>query len=194
MNTLERGAISRRDLIWLLGVATGAATLGCRSGRHGRTFAEQTVESVSDTVEGLLTAERDLPGIVSGQMIAATAFAGRSEADSRLLAGRLYYDAVTVANGQSGASDSSGTRFSSANIRRILSEPLPAERFQRQYFDGQLRDTQARMVDDPTFARKINEYSGTSTGRAACRCTINGEDAGCWQCLIIIVIIIIIIL
>lgn len=187
----DRG-VSRRHAIWVLGASAGVAVIGCTSGRRDRRTPEQQVENVSDTVERLMNDEPTLPGIVSAQAIASAAFSGRSDSEARLLAGRLYYDAVETLSTRATAEDNATSRYSPTNVRRALAQPVPVDRFERGYFDGLLSDTQARMHNDAVFARRIDGYSSNATSRINCKCTINGEDAACWKCLIIIVIIIII--
>lgn len=188
----QDAGISRRYAILALGAAAGATVLGCRSAR--RRNPERDVERVSDAVEELMRSEPTLPGIVSAEAVTLAAFGGRSEDDARVLAGRLYYEAVEHVSAVSDSTDSAGSRYSRANVRRALAQPVPAERFGRSYFDGLLRDTRARMQDDLVFARQITNYSSQVAARERCRCTINGEDAACWKCLIVIVVIIVIIL
>jgi hypothetical protein len=153
-----------------------------------------TVNTVSDSVEQFISTEPNLPGLVSARSIAANAFAGRSEQESRMLAGRLYSDASELMGKGGTADQGAATRFSVDNIRRSLGSPLPADRYSKQYFDSLLRDTQAKTRSDPAFARRIDEASTAAMARMGCKCTINGEDAACWKCLVIIVIIIVIII
>ena len=188
------GGISRRHAVWMLSASAGAAMIACRSANRRKT-PEQSVELMNDEAERLLNTEPALPGIISAKVIAANAFGGRDDEENRLLAGRLYYEAVErIGSSHDADAENTSTRYSPANMRRVLAAPLPVERFERQYFDGLLRDTRARMNDDPVFARRINDYSGNVMSRLRCNCEINGESAACWKCVIVIVIIIIIII
>lgn len=149
------------------------------------------VDAVINSVEGFLDTEPNLPGILSGQAVVATAFEGRSDQDARILAGRLYYDAVQKITASDPTGRTSQAQYSPENIHRSLEQPLSTVEFGKPRFDALMDDTRARMQNDPVFARQINEFSSHATSRVNCRCTVNGVTYPCWVCIIIIVIIII---
>jgi len=154
------------------------------------------LDSVINEVVGLFNSDPNLPGIASGRALAANAFGSRSEEDARLLAGRLYDDAIQTMTAVNSAkrNSSSPSPFSSDNIRQALQTPFSAARVELPDFNGLVADTRMRMQSDAGFAQRINESSVRATAaRQACKCTINGQDAACWKCIIIIVIIIVII-
>lgn len=177
--------ISRRRLLWLMSVSTGIALIGCQRTR-GTGRPEPTVESVIRTVADVLNSEPSYPGVVSGRTIVANAFSGRGESEVRILAGRLYYDAVEKVRGAR-----TGDPYSPDKVRRRLREPLPADRFDRPFFDGLLHGTEERMRNDAGFGRLIEGYSNTATAaRQPCKCTINDEEYACWKCALAIAAIV----
>jgi hypothetical protein len=171
-----------------------ALALGCRSSQTPSTDqqARQQLNELAETVSSLKTREPALPGLVSGDAIAANALGGLSEADAALLGGRLCLDALqrlSVGATAGASARAAGPDLSPRRIHSVLERPLPAEQFGREYFTRLLDDTKARVERDPDYRRHIADAAAGLLERA-CECNVGP----CWLCIIIIIIIIIIIL
>ena len=158
-HSLHRLCVTRFGLQFLCRIVYAVMILvfvtACGSSRRPNTSADQQIREVTDSFVAFSKQEPTLPGFKTAEIIATSAFAGRSRADADLLLGRIYYDSAARITAGTGTRWSRTGTPTAAAVRAELARPVATERFSRVYFDELLNDTVHRMSQDTVFSREI---------------------------------------
>lgn len=158
-------------------------SLSCKTTQKvSKEECEELINHVTNYAEEIHKTSPNLPGFQNIETIKKNVLSERSSIDVQLILGRLYYDIINKM--QSNLNDSKIEKEKSIlnnevlnkRVSELLNEPIPLEKYGKDYFTKLLQDTKETISNNLEFKNEVNLYAQRILVPGTTPCFVDGNE------------------